>query len=63
MVEIYSCPFLICGSEDLMIQNYIHNGYPCCHVECGKCRARGPAASTEGEAINAWNERESNENT
>ena len=48
---IYSCPF--CDSRKIKV---FHTYHPWFTVECGKCFAAGPRASTQSKAIVAWNE-------
>jgi len=47
------CPF--CGDDDPLVQADSSGGRVDYYVECGSCRAQGPVASSDEEAIRLWN--------
>ena len=57
MEELKRCPF--CGRKGyLKMSNYKSDGAHWHFVECEECMATGPVGRTEQDAIDAWNQRE-----
>lgn len=61
MEELKPCPF--CGRTDtLHVDRYRSDGKWWRYVECTECMMMGPVGKLKQDAVDAWNERKTNEN-